>query len=86
VILSQMLTHCLGSSLASSSLQAIGQRNIVEGERDNRKRRQRELQALVDEKNAELSRLQAEYESLSRIEQEQREAIAKLESNEAAGI
>lgn len=68
------------------TLQAIGQRIIVEGERESRKRKQRELQALIDERAAELARLQAEHDSLSRIEAEQRELITKLESHEPSGI
>ena len=45
-------------------LKAIGQRNLVEAERETRRRKQREVQALVDEKLAELARLQTELDSL----------------------
>ena len=37
-------------------LQAIGQRNLVEHEREIRKKRQKELQAIIAEKRAELDR------------------------------
>ena len=48
-------------------LKAIGQRNLVEAERETRRRKQREVQALVDEKVAELARLQAELDSLLQV-------------------
>ena len=66
-------------------LKAVGQRNVVQGERETRRRKVRETQALVDERVAELARLQAEYESLLRVELEQQEVISRLSSNEGAG-
>ena len=45
-------------------LKAIGQRNLVEAERETRRRKQREVQALVDEKLAELARQQTALDSL----------------------
>lgn len=69
--------------IEKAKLKAIGQRNLVEGERDTRKRKAREVQALVDERNAELARLEAEYESLRQVEAEQKDFIEKLSNNEA---
>lgn len=63
-------------------LKAIGQRNLVEAERDTRRRKQREVQALVDERLAELARLQTELDSLQLVEQQQNETLARLANNE----
>ncbi len=67
-------------------LKAIGQRAVVEMERDTRRRKGREVQALIDEKAAELARLEAEYASLLRVEQEQKELIDKLSNNESGAL
>jgi DNA anti-recombination protein RmuC len=67
-------------------MKAIGIRNIVEGEKETRRRKQRELQALVDEKAAELSRMNSELDSLSRIQEEQQELISRLVNNEGTGL
>lgn len=72
--------------IETEKLKAIGQRNLVESERDTRRRKQRELQGHIDEKNAELARLNAQHDSLLRIEQEQLELIKKLSENEPGGI
>eukprot|EP01138_Halocafeteria_seosinensis_P008729 gb/GECG01008922.1/.p1 GENE.gb/GECG01008922.1/~~gb/GECG01008922.1/.p1 ORF type:complete len:130 (+),score=29.89 gb/GECG01008922.1/:1-390(+) len=65
-----------------AKLKAVGARNMVESEQDNRKRRRKELQAQIEEKRQEYERLQAEYDSLVRVEQEQREMIEQLENND----
>jgi hypothetical protein len=67
-------------------MKAIGIRNIVEGEKETRRRKQRELQALVDEKAAELSRMNSELDSLTRIQEEQQELISCLVNNEGTGL
>ena len=41
------------------------------------------MQAQVDEKQAELARMQVELDSLLRVEHEQGEAIARLSNNES---
>jgi hypothetical protein len=64
-------------------LKAIGQRNLAEAERDSRRRKAREVQALVDERGAELARLEAELASLTALEAEQRDMIERLSNNEA---
>merc|ERR1712100_965769 len=63
-------------------LRAIGQRNRAEMEADARRRRQREMQALVAEKTAELERLVFQLGSLERCEREQKALIEKLSNNE----
>ncbi|KAG8461977.1 hypothetical protein KFE25_013996 [Diacronema lutheri] len=64
-------------------LRAIGLGNKVLGQEEVRKRRQRELQATVFERKAELERLRAQRDSLARVEQEQRALIERLQNNEA---
>ena len=44
---------------------------------------QLELQAMLNEKRAELERLNTQHESLQRVEQEQKALIEKLTNNEA---
>jgi intraflagellar transport protein 20 len=51
--------------------------------RQVRKRKQVELQAMINEKKAELERLNSQHESLSRVEAEQKALVEKLTNNEA---
>ena len=44
---------------------------------------QLELQAMINEKKAELERLNSQHESLQRVEAEQKALIEKLTNNEA---
>jgi hypothetical protein len=74
------------SSPLPSGPQAIGQRNLVEAEREARSRKVREVQAQIGERAAELARLNAEFDSLARIEQEQREMLDRLSNNEPGGV
>ena len=67
-------------------MQAIGARGLVESEKSTRRRKHRELSALIAEKQAQVRRLVAEHESLLRIEAEQRNLLEKLGINEAAGV
>ena len=66
-----------------AKLKAIGQRNKVDSEEENRKRRKDELRAQINEDLVELQRLQAEHSSLVQVETEQRLLIDKLSNNEA---
>jgi vacuolar-type H+-ATPase subunit I/STV1 len=66
--------------------QAIGQRNLVDNERELRKRKVASVKALIDERNAELARLTAEYDALARVELEQKDMIEKLLNNEPGGV
>jgi Intraflagellar transport complex B, subunit 20 len=59
-------------------LQAIGQQNLLEMEEENKRRREGELRALIDERKAELARLEIQLRSLEKVEQEQRALIEKL--------
>ena len=69
--------------IEGEKLKAIGLGNKVDSEREVRKRKQLEAQALINEKKAELERLSAQYESLMRVEAEQKALIEKLTNNEA---
>ena len=64
-------------------MRAIGVRNKLESEVDNRKIKQEELRNLINEELAELERLRQEHDSLVRVEQEQKLLIEKLSNNEA---
>lgn len=70
-----------GQKIENEKLRAIGMRNKVEGEKEVRKRRQRELQQAIKEKQTELDRYIAEYNSLVKLEQEQKQLIDKLSYN-----
>eukprot|EP00622_Pseudochattonella_farcimen_P004415 FR739800.1.p1 GENE.FR739800.1~~FR739800.1.p1 ORF type:complete len:143 (+),score=17.85 FR739800.1:46-429(+) len=63
-------------------LKAIGARNLVESETENRQRRQLGLQSQINEKMAELDRYAKQYQSLVRVEAEQLALIEKLSNNE----
>lgn len=67
----------------AAKLRAIGQRNLVQYELEMRQRRTKELHDLLEDKNAEVARIHAECESLSRIEAQQRDMIDKLSNSEA---
>eukprot|EP00743_Colponemidia_sp_Colp-15_P005244 GILK01005643.1.p1 GENE.GILK01005643.1~~GILK01005643.1.p1 ORF type:complete len:150 (+),score=37.11 GILK01005643.1:55-450(+) len=69
--------------IETEKLRAIGQRNRVDGEAENRKKKQQELQALINEKKAELERFSLHHESLMKVEAEQKALIEKLTNNEA---
>eukprot|EP01112_Ceratiomyxa_fruticulosa_P000188 TRINITY_DN1019_c0_g1_i10.p1 TRINITY_DN1019_c0_g1~~TRINITY_DN1019_c0_g1_i10.p1 ORF type:complete len:127 (-),score=31.37 TRINITY_DN1019_c0_g1_i10:392-772(-) len=69
--------------IEEEKLKAIRKRNQVESQSELRRRKQRELLALVSEKQAELERYVAEYESLLKVELEQKVLLDKLSNNEA---
>ncbi len=62
-------------------LQAIGLRIDVERETDQRHRQQKALQTLINEKKAELDRYTMQYQSLERIEAEQRSQLENMLSH-----
>eukprot|EP01105_Mastigella_eilhardi_P002709 TRINITY_DN13491_c0_g1_i1.p1 TRINITY_DN13491_c0_g1~~TRINITY_DN13491_c0_g1_i1.p1 ORF type:complete len:135 (-),score=52.41 TRINITY_DN13491_c0_g1_i1:16-420(-) len=63
-------------------LKAIGIRNKLECQQEVRRRKQKELEGLISEKQAQIDRLAQEYESLQRAETEQRILMEKLQRNE----
>lgn len=68
--------------IEKEKLKAIGQRNRLEGQQEMRRRKQRELEGLINEKQAQIDRLVEEHESLTRLETEQRLLIEKLTRND----
>ena len=70
--------------IEEQKLKAVGARNRIEGEEDNCRKKEQELKTLIKERQMELSRLNSEFESLKKIEGEQRNLIDKLSNNEVA--
>lgn len=69
--------------IESAKLRAIGARNKIEGEEDNRRKKEQELKTLINEKKMMLERLTFEYESLCKVENDQKLTIEKLSNNES---
>ena len=61
--------------IEAEKLKAIGLGNRVDSEREVRKRKQLELQAMINEKKAELERLSAQHDSLTSVELQQKALI-----------
>eukprot|EP01006_Ploeotia_vitrea_P002431 TRINITY_DN107506_c0_g1_i1.p1 TRINITY_DN107506_c0_g1~~TRINITY_DN107506_c0_g1_i1.p1 ORF type:complete len:128 (+),score=9.32 TRINITY_DN107506_c0_g1_i1:34-417(+) len=72
------VVQAAGQKIENEKLRAIGMRNKVDGEAEARKRRQRELQQHIKEKQIELDRYVAEWTSLTKVEQEQKALIEQL--------
>ncbi|EAR97273.1 intraflagellar transporter-like protein (macronuclear) [Tetrahymena thermophila SB210] len=69
--------------IEQQKLRAIGERNKVESEAENRKKKMMDLNNLLNEKKAELERYSTELESIQKVESEQKYLIDKLSNNEA---
>ena len=69
--------------IEDAKLRAIGARNKIEGEEDNRRKKEQELKTLINEKKMMLDRLTYEFESLSKVEADQKLTIEKLSNNES---
>ena len=69
--------------IEDAKLKAIGARNKIEGEEDNRRKKEQELKSLINEKKMILERLTYEYESLTKVDTEQQRTIEKLSNNES---
>ena len=63
-------------------LKAIGQRNAVESEIENRENKKKAMKAQINEKLSELERFNKQYQSLQQIESEQNALIERLSNNE----
>ena len=61
--------------IEQAKLRAIGMRNRVITERENRDQKRRALQALVAEREADLARVEAQVKSLRQVEAEQQNII-----------
>ena len=55
----------------------------MDSEQENRVRKQRAIQAQINEKMTELDRLNKKYDSLLKVENEQKLLIERLSNNEA---
>jgi intraflagellar transport protein 20 len=69
------------TKIEKAKLKAIGQRNKVDSEEGNRKRRAEELREQINEDLTDLERLRAEHDSLNAVELEQRGLIERLSNN-----
>ena len=69
--------------IEDAKLKAIGARNKIEGEEDNRRKKEQELKTQINEKKMMLERLTYQFESLSKVEAEQKLTIEKLSNNES---
>merc|ERR1712151_138616 len=69
--------------IEDAKLKAVGARNKIEGEEDSRRAKEQELRTLINEKKLMLERLTFEYESLQKVENEQKMTIEKLSNNES---
>ena len=68
--------------IEDAKLKAVGSRNKIEGEEDNRRKREQELKTLVNEKKMMLERMTYQFESLQKVANEQKLTIEKLSNNE----
>lgn len=69
--------------IEQEKLRAVGIRNQLENEAESRKKKQQELEVVINEKRAELERYLYQLESLNKVEEEQRKLIERLRNNEA---
>lgn len=72
------IVESLGKAIEREKLRAIGNRNIVESEAEERGRMVQEAEVRLREKRIELDRHKAEYESLKKVELFQRRTIQGL--------
>jgi intraflagellar transport protein 20 len=68
----------LGQAIEKEKLRAIGSRNVVESENEARKNALVEAQIHLREKQIELDRYIAEYNSLQKVESDQKAIIQRL--------
>merc|ERR1711939_165408 len=68
--------------IETEKLKAIGYRNKLDGEEEAKAQKVSELNSIIHERKAEHERLTAQYESLLKVEAEQKTLIDKLSNNE----
>merc|ERR1712159_146057 len=68
--------------IEAEKLKAIGYRNKLDGEEEAKRMKVSELNSLINHKKAEYERLSVQYESLQKVEAEQKNLIDKLSNNE----
>mmetsp|Transcript_39625 Transcript_39625/g.55031 ORF Transcript_39625/g.55031 Transcript_39625/m.55031 type:complete len:132 (-) Transcript_39625:336-731(-) len=64
--------------IENEKLRALGKRNQASTEHDSRRRKKKEMDAIISEKKFELERINVEFESLKMVKREQELLIAKL--------
>ena len=82
----QNLTELLdmqAEKIEQYKLRAIGERNKAGLEADHRRRLQAEFKTVLAEKSSELDRLSFYFESLEKVEREQKAIIDRLRENDA---
>ena len=70
------------NQIQTEKLKTIGLRNIIDMQRENQRRKEQQLGADVEDTTHELERLTRTYESLMKVEGEQRILIDKLSNSE----
>jgi hypothetical protein len=70
------------AQIQTEKLKTIGLRNIIDMQRENQRRTEQRLSKAADATTAELERLSRTYESLLKVEGEQRLLIDKLSNSE----
>ena len=68
--------------IEKEKLKALGKRNQLYEEIESREKKEQETKVLIREKKEELERLRFQFNSLQKIENEQKMAIEKLSNNE----
>jgi intraflagellar transport protein 20 len=66
------------NTIEKEKMMAIGKRNAIENEYDNRKRKMNDLHMLLKEKENELQRVHDHHESLVRILSTQEKEMEKM--------
>ncbi len=70
------------SKIEKEKLKALGKKNQLYQEMDSKANKESELKLMIKEKIEELERLKVQYQSLEKIENEQRLIIEKLSNND----
>lgn len=68
--------------IEKEKLKALGKRNQLYEEVESREKKEQEIKVLIREKKEELERLKFQFNSLQKIENEQKMIIEKLSNNE----
>lgn len=70
------------AKIEKEKLKAIGKKNQLAEEVESRLKREQELKTMIREKKEEFDRLKFQYDSLLKIENEQKMIIEKLSNND----
>lgn len=68
--------------IEKEKLKALGKKNRLYEEEASRESREQEIKQMIKEKRQELDRLKFQYQSLLKIENEQKMIIEKLSNND----